>query len=39
MSQLNFFDIGNRYASLDSQDGVFVEIDAMVPWESFRGRP
>lgn len=36
MPQLGFFDLSDRYASLDAQKGPLVEINAVVPWEEFR---
>jgi IS5 family transposase len=34
---MGFFDVARRYAGLDAKDPL-VGIDALVPWESFRGR-
>ena len=31
-----FFDLSDRYASLDAKKDPLVEIDAVVPWEEFR---
>ena len=31
-----FFDLSDRYASLDAKKHPLVEIDAFVPWEEFR---
>jgi len=36
MAQMGFFDLSNRYASLDAKRDPLVEIDAIVPWEEFR---
>jgi hypothetical protein len=36
MSQMGFFDLSDRYASLDAKQDPLVEIDAAVPWEEFR---
>jgi len=36
MAQMGFFDLSNRYASLDAKKDPLVEIDAVVPWEEFR---
>jgi IS5 family transposase len=36
MAQMGFFDLSNRYASLDAKNDPLVEIDAVVPWEGFR---
>ena len=36
MSQMGFFDLSDRYASLDAKRDPLVEIDAVVPWEEFR---
>lgn len=36
MAQLGFFDLSDRYASLDAKNDPLVEIDAVVPWEEFR---
>ena len=36
MSQMGFFDLSDRYASLDAKKDPLVEIDAVVPWEEFR---
>ena len=35
MAQMGFFDLSDRYASLDAKRDPLVEIDAMVPWEEF----
>ena len=32
MAQLGFFDLLDRYASLDAKRDPLVEIDAVVPW-------
>ncbi|CAM5321543.1 IS5 family transposase [Aquamicrobium terrae] len=36
MSQMGFFDLSDRYASLDAKRDPLVEIDSIVPWEEFR---
>jgi len=36
MSQMGFFDLSDRYASLDAKRDPLLEIDAVVPWEEFR---
>jgi len=36
MAQMGFFDLSDRYASLDAKMDPLVEIDAVVPWEEFR---
>ncbi len=36
MAQMGFFDLSDRYASLDAKQDPLVEIDAVVPWEEFR---
>ena len=36
MAQMCFFDLSDRYASLDAKRDPLVEIDAVVPWEEFR---
>ncbi|WP_444460013.1 IS5 family transposase [Rhodobacter capsulatus] len=36
MVQMGFFDLSDRYASLDAKRDPLVEIDALVPWEEFR---
>ncbi len=36
MAQMGFFDLSNRYASLDAKKDPLLEIDAVVPWEEFR---
>jgi len=36
MTQIGFFDLWDRYASLDAKKDPLVEIDAIVPWEAFR---
>ena len=33
MLQLGFFDLSDRYASLDAKNDPLVEINAVVPWE------
>ncbi len=38
MGQMGFFDVAMRYAGLDAEKDPLVGIDALVPWESFRGR-
>ena len=36
MAQMGFFDLSDRYASLDAKKDPLFEIDAVVPWEEFR---
>jgi hypothetical protein len=36
MAQMGFFDLSDRYASFDAKKDPLIEIDAVVPWESFR---
>ena len=36
MAQMGFFDLSDRYASLDAKKDPLIEIDAVVPWEAFR---
>jgi IS5 family transposase len=36
MAQMGFFDLSDRYASLDAKKDPLVEIDAIVAWEEFR---
>ena len=36
MAQMGFFDLSDRYASLDAKRDPLVEIDIVVPWEEFR---
>ena len=36
MAQMGFFDLSDRYASLNAKKDPLVEIDAVVPWEEFR---
>ncbi|MFQ5439628.1 MAG: IS5 family transposase [Paracoccaceae bacterium] len=36
MAQMGFFDLSDRYASLDAKKDPLVEIDAVVPWGEFR---
>ena len=36
MAQMGFFDLTDRYASLDAKKDPLVEIDAVVPWEEIR---
>ena len=36
MAQMGFFDLSDRYASLDAKKDPLVEIGAVVPWEEFR---
>jgi hypothetical protein len=31
-----FFDLSDRYASLDAKRDPLIEIDTVVPWEEFR---
>ena len=36
MAQMGFFDLSDRYASLDANKEPRFEIDAVVPWDKFR---
>lgn len=36
MPQMGFFDLSDRYASLDAKKDPLVEINSVVPWEEFR---
>ena len=36
MAQMGFFDLSDRYASLDAKNDPLVEINEIVPWEEFR---
>jgi IS5 family transposase len=36
MPQMGFFDLSDRYVSLDAKKDRLVEINAVVPWEEFR---
>ena len=36
MAQMGFFDLSDRYASLDAKKDPLVEINAVVPWDAFR---
>ena len=36
MTQMGFFDLSDRYASLDAKKDPLVEINAVMPWEEFR---
>jgi len=36
MAQMGFFDLSDRYASLDAKRDPLAELDAVVPWEEFR---
>lgn len=36
MAQMGFFDLSDRYASLDAKNDPLVEIYEIVPWEEFR---
>lgn len=36
MAQMGFFDLSDRYASLDAKSDPLIEIDVAVPWEEFR---
>ena len=38
MGQPGFFDVSNRYASLDARKDPLVQIAAVVPFEAFRSR-
>jgi len=39
MAQMVFFDLSDRYASLDAKKDPLVEMDSLVPWEEFRPAP
>jgi hypothetical protein len=36
MAQMGFFDLSDRYASLDAKKDPLVAIDTAVPWDEFR---
>ena len=36
MAQMGFFDLSDRYASLDAKKNPLIEINAVVPWDEFR---
>ena len=36
MAQMGFFDLSDRYTSLDAKKDPLVEINAVVSWEAFR---
>ena len=36
MAPMGFFDLSDRYASLDAKKDPLVKIDAVVPWDEFR---
>jgi hypothetical protein len=36
MAQMGFFDLSDRYASLNAKKDPLVGIDAVVPWDEFR---
>jgi hypothetical protein len=36
MTQMGFFDLSDRYASLDAKNDPLIEIDSAVEWEEFR---
>ena len=36
MAQMGFFDLSDRYASLDAKNDPPSEINEIVPWEEFR---
>ncbi len=36
MSQMDFFDLSDRYASLVAKKDPLAELDTIVPWEEFR---
>ena len=36
MAQMGFFDLSDRYGSLDAKRDPLLEIDALVPWEELR---
>ena len=37
MGQMGFFDVANRSAGLDAKNDPLARLDALVPWEQFRG--
>jgi hypothetical protein len=39
MAQMGFFDLSDRYASLDAKKDPLIEINAVVPWDEFRPLP
>ena len=36
MAQMGFFDLSDRYASLDAKKDPLIGINAVVPWDEFR---
>ena len=36
MAQMGFFDLSDRYVSLDAKNDPLAEINEIVPWEEFR---
>lgn len=38
MGQMGFFDVSERYASLDAKADPLLKLNAIVPWEQFRPR-
>lgn len=36
MGQFGFFDLSDRYASLDAKKDPLVHLDSLIPWEDFR---
>ncbi len=36
MAQMGFFDLSDRYSSLDAKRDPLPEIDALAPWDEFR---
>ena len=36
MAQMGYFDLSDRYASLDAKRDPLLEINSVVPWEEFR---
>ena len=36
MAQMGFFDLSDRYASLDAKKDPLIEINTVVPWDEFR---
>ncbi len=36
MAQVGFFDLSDRYASLDAKKDPLLEIGRIVPWDDFR---
>ena len=38
MDQMSFFDLANRYASLDAKNDPLLKLNTVIPSEDFRGR-